>query len=82
MARSMHAAMLLLLALTGLLAVNAAEHKPSAMFADFLRQSSKAETTSSYYQIESTNQCLKQVAYRNCRTCALGDEGCAELYLE
>jgi len=65
-----------------LLAVTAEEQKPSPMFSDFmLRQTSKAKTTSSYYEIESTHQCLKQVAYRNCRACAEGS-GCYGLYVE
>jgi len=76
--------LVLLLALAGLLAVNAAEPKPSPMFADFIfRQSSKtAKTTASDYYAEAENQCLKQVAYRNCRTCDDSDAGCAEMYCE
>jgi len=77
---------LLLLALAGLLAVQAADDVPKpGMFADFMnKQTSSKAKAASYYEVQTETACLKEVAYRNCRTCAVpGDDSiCAQAYIE
>jgi len=83
----------LLLALAGVLAVNAADTKPvdakpaSGLFVDWLskQQSTKAKSAN-YYEVETESACLQEIALRNCRTCDVGagadSNTCTEKYFE
>jgi len=74
------ARLVVILALASLLAIQAAETRPS--FVEWISQGQKAKSAS-YYDTETESACLHEIALRNCKTCSEpAANTCSERYVE